>query len=94
MQTSPIRKLARIVGRPQQADALRQALLQLEAATRQEEGCREFGFFQSISDPEAFVLIEAFDDQASLDGHLAQPHTRAFFRRQLVAAIEVTPLAA
>lgn len=42
-----IRKIARIQGKPGRADGLREALRAFEAATRQEPGCVEFGFFQA-----------------------------------------------
>ena len=87
-----IRKLARITGKPRQAIALRDALRELEAATRQESGCEEFTFFQALSDPDAFVLLETFSDQAALDSHMAMPHTQAFFSAGLVAGVEVVAM--
>ncbi len=87
-----IRKLARITAKPQQASVLREALQTLEAATRQEPGCREFTFFQALSDPDAFVLLEEFADQAAWDTHMALPHTRTFFAAQLVVRVEAVTL--
>lgn len=88
----PVKKLARITGKPQQADVLRAALRTLEAATRQEPGCHEFTFFQALSDPDAFALLEEFADQAALEAHMALPHTQAFFRAQLVAGVDAVML--
>jgi quinol monooxygenase YgiN len=87
-----IRKFARITGKPRQAPVLREALQTLEAATRREPGCREFTFFQALSDPDAFVLVEEFADQAAWDAHMAMPHTQAFFRAQLVVRVETTAI--
>lgn len=74
-----VRKLARIVAKPGHADQLRSALTQLQAATRKEPGCIEFTFFQAITDPDAFLLLEHFVDQAALDLHMSLDHARAFF---------------
>ncbi|HZF78814.1 MAG TPA: putative quinol monooxygenase [Rubrivivax sp.] len=90
--STAIKKLARITAKPGQASALRDALRELEAATRQEPGCQEFTFFQALSDPEAFVLLETFSGQAALDSHMAMPHTRAFFNAGLVAGVEVVTM--
>jgi len=75
----PVRKIARITGKPGHSQQLRSALAELEEATRREPGCIEFSFFQAISDPDAFVLLEHFADQAALASHMGQAHTRAFF---------------
>lgn len=83
-----IRKLARIAGKPGNGDRLRRALADLESATRSEPGCREFTFYQAISDPDAFVLLEHFVDQAALDRHMTLEHTRAFFSAQLVSGVK------
>lgn len=82
-----IRKLVRITAKQGQAEALCEALRELEFATRQEPGCHEFTFFQALSAPESFVLLEAFKDQAALDSHMALPHTRRFFAAGLAADV-------
>ena len=87
MPNSNIRKIVHIEVKPGQAEAARDALAQLEEATRREDGCVSFQFFQALSAPHSFLLIEDFRDRAALDVHMGQPHTRAFFARELVAAI-------
>ncbi|AYQ26834.1 MULTISPECIES: putative quinol monooxygenase [unclassified Polaromonas] len=82
-----IRKLVRITAKPNQAAVLGGALRELEFATRQEPGCLEFVFFQALSAPHSFVLLEAFRDQAALDSHMALPHTRRFFEADLTADV-------
>jgi quinol monooxygenase YgiN len=86
-EDTAVRKLARIRAQPGRADALRTALQHLEAETRREPGCHEFGFYQSLSAPEEFILLEHFADAAALQAHLALPHTLAFFERQLVDTV-------
>lgn len=86
--TTAVRKIARIQGHPGRHLELHAALAQLERDTRGEPGCVEFGFFQSISDPDRFVLLEHFVDAAALQAHLQLPHTRAFFAAQLVRSVQ------
>lgn len=85
-----IRKLARIVGKPGHGDQLRRALIKLEEATRKERGCMEFSFFQAVSDPDSFVLLEHFVDEPALKLHMTLEHTRTFFstNAELVGAIK------
>ncbi|HYD99020.1 MAG TPA: putative quinol monooxygenase [Alphaproteobacteria bacterium] len=83
----PVRKIVRIAAKPGLADAMRAALRELELATKAEPGCREFRFFQALTEPDAFLLIEDFTSAEALEGHMRQPHTRAFFARNLAASI-------
>ncbi len=84
----PIRKIARIAGKPGQSAALRAALVTLEAATRAEEGCMEFSFYQALGAEDEFLLLEEFRDAAALQAHMQLPHTRAFFDAALVEGIQ------
>ena len=86
----PIRKLARIIGKPGHGDQLRRALIKLEEATRKERGCIEFAFFQAISDPDSFALLEHFVDEPALKLHMTLEHTRTFFsaNAELISAIK------
>lgn len=82
-----IRKIVHIVSQEGKSTAMRDALAALQQATRAETGCREFTFYQAITEQESFLLIEDFADQAALDAHMAMPHTKAFFDLGLVAGI-------
>lgn len=92
MASNPVRKLARITGKPGRAAELRAALKELELATVTEPGCREFRFYQAISAEDSFVLIEHFIDEAALKLHLQLPYTQSFFARQLVDKVEAIDL--
>lgn len=81
------RKIVHIEAKPGSAAELREALLELEAATRGEPGCIAFSFFQALSSAGHFLLIEEFASPAALEEHLSAPYTRAFFTRNLTAAI-------
>lgn len=89
---APVRKIARIAGKPGRAAELRAALLTLETATRAEAGCREFVFYQALSCDDSFVLVEHFDDDAAFRMHLQLPHTQAFFAAQLVDKVQAFDL--
>jgi len=84
-----IRRIARIEAKPGLAASMRAALLELEQATREEEGCREFTFFQALGDESAFLLIEDFASADALETHMKLPHTQGFFARQLAASIKL-----
>lgn len=84
----PVRKIARIASKPGRAQELRSALHLLEQKTRQEAGCIEFGFFQSISQETEFVLLEHFASAAALQEHMQCAHTREFFAAQLVESVQ------
>lgn len=74
-----VRRVVRLQARPGRAADMRRHLVTLRAETLKEPGCAEFGFYQSITDEEKFLLVEDFASQAALDAHMAAPHTRAFF---------------
>ncbi|MBD9371439.1 antibiotic biosynthesis monooxygenase [Rhizobium sp. ARZ01] len=83
-----VRKVVRLQARAGQADRMRTALAELRKATIVEAGCREFDFYQSISEPGLFLLVEDFASHAALDTHMHLAHTRAFFALDLVASID------
>ncbi len=71
--------IALIPGKPEAADAVREALSTLAAATRQEEGCVSYDLSESKAVPGTFVTVEVWKDQASLDAHMETPHIAAAF---------------
>jgi len=91
-----IAKIAYIQALPHHIETLKSALLALEVHTRAEPGCRAFHFYQALSTPGAFVLIEHFASEDALEQHLQAPHTRHFFAQGLLTAVQahVLPLEA
>ena len=87
VSATSVQKIARISGKAGRAEELREALRQLEIATREEPGCIEFTFFQAISNENSFILVERFANQDALQTHMQLPHTQAFFKAQLVDAV-------
>ena len=43
---------------------------------REEPGCSQYELFRSADDPDRLVLLERWDDQASLDAHLEAMRAR------------------
>lgn len=80
-----VSKMAELRAHDGQVDALKQALLQLEGLTQQEPGCRRFNFYQSLSVPSRFLLLEEFETDEALQIHMSAGYTQNFFALELVA---------
>ena len=52
--------------------------LQMQQATRQEEGCLEYTFVSTLEDPDTFMAVERWEDRAALERHFAAPHMAVF----------------
>ncbi len=62
---------------------VRQALDQVIPPSRAEVGCLQYDLHIAQGNPDSFVMIERWQDDATLDRHMATPHFAA-----LVAAID------
>ncbi len=76
---SELQVVATIPAKPEAADAIREALKTLVAATLEEQGCLAYELFESASAPGTFVTVERWVDSAALDAHMAMPHVAAAF---------------
>ena len=63
--------VARFRAKAGQADDLRQALSRLVAPTRRELGCYQYDLLQSPEDPHDLCIFERWEDEASLNAHIA-----------------------
>lgn len=45
-------------------------------SAQKEPGCEQYAFFRSLEDPDTFVLLERWKDQAALDTHAALSRSR------------------
>lgn len=70
--------IARAAGRPDQRAALVRALTTLADASRQDPGCRSYGFYADVQDENSFVSVEEWESREQLDAHFATPHLAAF----------------
>ena len=71
---SELHVVATLPAKPESADAMREALTTLVAATRQEQGCLSYDLFESASAPGVFVTVERWRGQDDLDAHLGTAH--------------------
>jgi quinol monooxygenase YgiN len=60
--------------RPQDADRWPEIAADFTAATRSEPGCLWFDWSRSLDDPNEYVLVEAFRDEAGGIAHVTSAH--------------------
>ncbi|MGN6607163.1 MAG: putative quinol monooxygenase [Jatrophihabitans sp.] len=66
--------VAVITAKPGTETVLRDALVALAAASRDEEGCLAYEVLQSTTDATVFVTVEDWRDQADLQAHMHSAH--------------------
>ena len=69
--------VATVPGKPDKREELSALLASLAASSRSDAGCASYAFYADVEDQDAFVSIETWDQQSSLDAHMQQPHTQA-----------------
>ena len=57
-------------------DALMAAFRDLCPSVQQEPGCQQYEFYQSLAGPDRFVLLEQWDDEATLRVHVQRMQER------------------
>jgi len=72
---------ARFHARPGQEAAVAEALRDVLAPSRQEEGCLSLHAFRSIRDPQLFYIHSRWKNEAAFDLHAELPHTVRFIER-------------
>jgi quinol monooxygenase YgiN len=60
---------------PEAVARMRPVMEELAAATRQEDGCIEYGCAEDLLDPGLIHVKEIWRDQVALDRHRDTPHT-------------------
>lgn len=55
--------------------------LEMEQASQQEAGCIEYRFVSTLENPDIFMAVERWKDQAALDSHNNSGHM-ALFQQQ------------
>ncbi|KAA2214282.1 putative quinol monooxygenase [Teichococcus oryzae] len=73
--------IAEFTARPGQEEALRQALEEVLAPTRAEDGCHEYTLLGDAARPGHLILRETWRDDAALDAHFGQPHMKRLIAR-------------
>lgn len=69
---------ATIQSDPDSIAAMKEAIIEMEAASRAEEGCQEYTFSQELGDPSKMRIVEHWRTEADLVAHFATPHMAAF----------------
>jgi quinol monooxygenase YgiN len=62
--------------RPEYAGQWPQIAAEFTQATKSEPGCQWFSWSRSLDDPEEYVLVEAFRDDAAGAAHVQSDHFR------------------
>lgn len=75
---------------PEHADNWPEISADFTAATRNEDGCLWFDWSRSLDDPNEYVLVEAFRDDAAGAAHVGSGHFRAA-TAELPAYLAETP---
>lgn len=58
--------------------ALKDAIVQMQQASRAEPGCRDYAFCVEIDDPNKLRVNECWENEAALKSHFETPHMAAF----------------
>ena len=69
--------MARIVARPDAAEAVKRVLSDLVEPSRREPGCLGYALYQRGDAPHEFETVEQWRSQADVDAHMATPHVQA-----------------
>lgn len=73
----PLSVVATITAKPEFVDAVRQALLAVVPPSQAEAGCLQYDLHLARDNPARFVMIERWQDDATLDRHMASTHFAA-----------------
>jgi quinol monooxygenase YgiN len=74
--------IARFRPRPDRREDLLALLEEVQAASRGDDGCLNYGYFEEIAGSARFIAVEEWRDMDALAAHLRQPHIG-----RLVAAV-------
>lgn len=77
--SQPVQVFASFVPQDGQVDAVREILLGMRVATRQEPGCEQYDLFGAETDGRpSFHLIERYTDADALQAHRDSDHYKAY----------------
>ena len=74
--------IARFSPRPERRDDLLALLAEVQDASRRDDGCLSYGYYENITEAGGFVAVEEWRDMDALAAHLRTPHVG-----RLIAAI-------
>lgn len=59
-------------------DAMKTAATAMASATRKEDGCHAYAFYQDIENPAVFRVFEEWESDDALKAHFNAPHMAVF----------------
>jgi quinol monooxygenase YgiN len=74
--------IARFQPRPERLDEFLGLLRDVQAASRGDEGCVNYGYYREVVDELSFIAVEEWRDLPALEAHLRTPHVA-----RLIAAL-------
>ena len=55
-----------------------QAAIKMATASQAEPGCKSYGFYAALDDPNTFLIFEQWENEAALLNHFQTPHMTEF----------------
>lgn len=68
----------RVKVKPESRAEAAAAALKMAKATQTEAGCKSYGFYADLEDPNTFLIFEIWEDEAALMRHFTTPHMAEF----------------
>src|SRR3954447_8687835 len=66
--------IARVRPKPETREQFIAVLKEIQAASREDDGCVNYGYYTEIEDPDSLIAVEEWRDMAALEAHLRTPH--------------------
>lgn len=66
--------IARFRPRADRRDEFVALLTEVQAASRLDDGCVNYGYYTDVADPLAYIAVEEWRDMDALEAHLREPH--------------------
>jgi len=68
----------RVKVKPETREEAARAALKMAKATQSEAGCKSYGFYADLEDPNTFLIFEEWDSEEALLRHFQTPHMAEF----------------
>ena len=85
---------ARVSMRPEHRDATIALLTEVQIASRRDEGCDSYAYYESIDEPNVFSAIELWRNGDALKAHLKTDHVRRLVEAVSANAAEAPDIVA
>jgi quinol monooxygenase YgiN len=72
--------VGRVTSDAEKRDQLIEVAQAIASASREEDGCIDYRFYEDTEQPNHFVFVEEWADQAALERHFGTPHIDTFMR--------------